>query len=90
MSEEPNCHECNFFKRDYDNNDCEYTFLYNCLYAPKGVLTTNELQSISNCHYVDGRPKPVKYYKLISADEYEDYRLWKKEKDEHMGWNDEI
>lgn len=78
MSEEPNCHKCNFLKRDYD---CEYTFLYGCLYAPKSVLTTKELQSISNCHYRNGRHKQVKSYKLIPEDEYEDYLLWKKEKD---------
>ena len=48
MSEEPNCHKCNFLKRVYDYNDCEYTFLYGCLYTSKIVLTTKELQSISN------------------------------------------
>lgn len=85
MSEKPNCHECDFLKRTYDYNDCEYTFLYSCLYTPKVALTTKELQSISNCHY-NGGSKPVKSYKLIPEDEYEDYLLWKKEKDEHMEW----
>lgn len=84
MSEEPNCHKCNFLKRVSDYNDCEYTFLYGCLYTPKIVLTTKELQSISNCHY-NGRSKPVKSYKLISEEEYDDYLLWKKEKDNILG-----
>lgn len=38
---------------------------------------------------MDGRTKPVKSYKLIPEDEYDDYLLWKKEKDKHIGWNDE-
>lgn len=84
MNEEPNCHKCNFLKRVYDYNDCEYTFLYSCLYTPEIVLTTKELQNISNCHYVDGRPKPARSYKLIPEHEYNDYLLWKKEKDK--GW----
>ena len=86
MSEEPNCHKCNFLTRDYDYNDCEYTFLYGCLYTPKIVLTTKELQSISDCHYEGGKTKPVKSYKLILEDEYDDYLLWRKEKDKHIGW----
>lgn len=85
MSEEPNCHKCNFLKRDYDYDACEYTFLYSCLYTPEIVLTTKELQSISNCHYMDGRHKPAKSYKLIPEKEYEDYILWKKEKDKWVG-----
>ena len=85
MSEEPNCHKCIFLKRDYDYNDCEYTFLYTCLYTPKIVLTTKELQSISNCHYGDGRSKPVKSYKLVPEDEYDDYLSWKKEKAKRGG-----
>lgn len=81
MSDELNCHECDFLKRVYDYDDCEYTFLYGCLYTPKIVLTTKELQSVSDCHYIDGNSKPVRSYKLIPEGEYEDYLLWKKEKD---------
>lgn len=51
MSEKPNCHKCVFLSYNYDNNDCEYTFLYSCLFSVLDTITTKQLQNISDCHY---------------------------------------
>ena len=85
MNKEPNCHKCQYLTHEYDNNDCEYTFLYGCLYSVIDCVTTDQLQKISDCHYVNPERK-VRSFKLIPEEEYDNYLRWKNNKDEHIGW----
>ena len=71
MNSEINCHKCPYLGHNYDNNNCEDSFLYTCLFSTENALTTIQLQQISDCHYEPPKSSIVKVLKTMPEEEYE-------------------